>query len=335
PVLTEYGYHIIKRLAARPVVTDSSNREYLNELEQLVQNDSRMELSKKVFFQKVLQTINYKKGKYNADQLWAYSDSTLQNKPVPKMTPITPMMPVFSFAKQNVTVNDWLAFRRSVGNVDRITSGRSAEQLMDYYLELAAMEYYRNHLEEYNADFAFQVKEFKDGNLLFEVMQRKVWDKASSDSVGLKKFFNANKNKYWWENSATAILFTAMHDSIAKDVRSKIEKDYKGWRALMESYEGNVIADSGRFEIAQLPLTSTGGISPGTITAFTKNESDSTVTFAYIIKLFPQREPRSFEDARGYVINDYQQFLETAWIAELRKKYPVKLNEPVFRSMIK
>ena len=47
------------------------------------------------------------------------------------------------------------------------------------------------------------------------------------------------------------------------------------------------------------------------------------------------REPgqRNFEDARGMVISDYQQVLEDRWIAELRKKYAVKINEAVFQTI--
>lgn len=335
PILTEFGYHIIKKRGAVPVPTDKKDREYMSKLEEQVQNDSRMDLSKKAFMQNVLRTINYKKGTYNPEQLWVYTDSSLNDKPVPPKTTITPATPIFVFAKQTVTVKDWLAFRRSVGNIERITSGKSQQDLMDYYLELAALEYYRNHLEEYNKDFAFQLKEFKDGNLLFEVMQRKVWDKASADTTGLRKFYNANKSKYWWENSASAVIFTAMHDTIAQSLRTKLQQSMNGWRSIVDAYEGNVIADSGRFELSQLPIPAGAGISVGSLTPLTKNETDSSVTFAYIIKLFPQREPRSFEDARGYVINDYQLYLENAWIAELRKKYPVKANEAIFKSMVK
>jgi peptidyl-prolyl cis-trans isomerase SurA len=255
------------------------------------------------------------------------------NKPVPRNTTISPATVIFSFAKQKVTLRDWLAFRRSTGNADNINSGTSQQQLMDYYRDLVAAEYYRNHLEEYNKDFAFQVKEFKDGNLLFEVMQRKVWDKASTDSAGLKKYYNAHKDKYWWENSASAILLTAMHDTIAANLKTKIQSNYRDWRNIVDAYNGNVIADSGRFELSQLPASPGATLAAGSITPYLRNETDSSVTFAYIIKLFPQKEQRNFEDARGYVINDYQQYLETAWIAELRKKYPVVVNQTVFKSL--
>lgn len=333
PFLTEYGYHIIKRISATPVVADKNNRAYMEELERQVQDDSRMEVAKTAFNKKVLKTIGYKKGNYNADQLWAYTDSTVMNKPVPRNTTITPATVIFSFAKQQITVKDWLAFRRSTGNAEQISSGKSQQQLMDFYVDLAAAEYYRNHLEEYNKDFAFQVKEFKDGNLLFEVMQRKVWDKASTDSTGLKKYYNAHKDKYWWENSASAILLTAMHDTIATNLKTKVQNNYKEWRSIVDTYNGSVIADSGRFELSQLPASSNTTVTAGSITPYLRNETDSSVTFAYIIKLFPQREQRNFEDARGYVINDYQQYLESAWVAELRKKYPVVVNQAVFKTL--
>ena len=46
------------------------------------------------------------------------------------------------------------------------------------------------------------------------------------------------------------------------------------------------------------------------------------------------KKQRSFEEARGLVINDYQNFLEEKWIVQLKKKYPVKVNEKVFQSLL-
>lgn len=45
--------------------------------------------------------------------------------------------------------------------------------------------------------------------------------------------------------------------------------------------------------------------------------------------------PKRLDEARGYVIADYQTELEKQWITELRTKYPVKVNEPVLRSLYK
>ena len=69
------------------------------------------------------------------------------------------------------------------------------------------------------------------------------------------------------------------------------------------------------------------------ITAPVKNETDNSLTFAYIIRIYRERAPRSFEDARGFVINEYQNYLEEKWLETLKKKYPVKINEAVLGSM--
>jgi peptidyl-prolyl cis-trans isomerase SurA len=62
---------------------------------------------------------------------------------------------------------------------------------------------------------------------------------------------------------------------------------------------------------------------------------DKTVQFAYILRTHSDPSPRTFDEARGLVINDFQNELENKWIAELKKKYPVKVDEGVFRSLMK
>ena len=65
----------------------------------------------------------------------------------------------------------------------------------------------------------------------------------------------------------------------------------------------------------------------GFISEIYTNESDGTVSFVYIQKVHPDPTTMSFEEARISVINDYQTKLEEAWIMELKKKYPVTINQ--------
>ncbi|HUR11749.1 MAG TPA: hypothetical protein VM012_10295, partial [Flavitalea sp.] len=74
--------------------------------------------------------------------------------------------------------------------------------------------------------------------------------------------------------------------------------------------------------------------SEGLVTAPVKNETDNSLTFAYIVHMYPDRQKRSFDEARGFVMNDYQNYLEENWIVQLKKKYPVKVNETVFKSLV-
>jgi len=65
------------------------------------------------------------------------------------------------------------------------------------------------------------------------------------------------------------------------------------------------------------------------------NSGDNTTTFVKVLKMFPASQQRSFEEAKGLVINDYQLYLEEQWIQQLKKKYPVKVNEAAFQLLLK
>ena len=215
-----------------------------------------------------------------------------------------------------------------------MSSGKTYSELFDKFIETSAISYYREHLEDYNKDFAYQMSEFKEGNLLFEVMQRKIWDKASVDSAGLKEYYSAHKDKYRWAPGADAVLFTCSNQKAADNVKNKLQDNFSGWRKLIDSSDGSAQADSGRFEMAQLPVAEKK-LTPGQFTSYKNNPPDNTVTFAYIIKLYNERTARTYNEARGFVINDYQGFLEDSWITEIKQKYPVRINEAVLKSLVK
>jgi len=333
PFATTYGYHILKRIQLIPVATDKKNKTTWDNYYQQVSQNERMDVSKKILLKKVLQQTGYKKFPVDAKKLAMLTDSVLLNGARPPY--LKPSTPLFGFPKETITVLDWMNYLDAIRFVPNLKNGKSNEELMNQFVETTALEYYRDHLEAYNKEFAYQLKEFKEGNLLFEIMQRKIWDKASLDTIGLKKYYNEHKNKYWWEASADALIITCSNDSISEATKKKLQASPNDWRKIVEASDGAIQGDSGRFELGQLPVRERTAFSNGLITATYKSESDNSATFCYIIKLYNERQPRSFADARGFVINDYQAWLEDKWIVELKKKYPVIINETVFKSLPK
>ncbi len=335
PVLTNFGYHIIKRLS-RKQVPETNNKETFEAYKQKVMTDPRNEYSKKALLQKALVAQNFKRSSIDENNLLIYTDSFLQHRPLPNFAGINEKALLFSFSNKNVTVQDWLTYARSVKDQKRTVNNKTTKDFFDQYLQTVALENYRDHLEDYNKDFAYQLNEFKEGNLLFEIMQRKIWDKASADSVGLKNYYESHKDKYWWEASADAVLFTSGNEKAATDIKKKLSSaNINSWRKLIDSSAGAAQADSGRFELTQLPLPEEKSYVAGQFTSMNNNQNDNTSTFAYIVKVYHDRSPRNFNDARGFVINDYQAYLEDNWIAELKKKYPVKIDEAVLKSLVK
>ncbi|OQP65757.1 hypothetical protein A3860_14255 [Niastella vici] len=335
PVMSSFGYHIIKRLQHKPAVADTANAQLREEFKQRIVQSDRMQVSQKMLLKKVLQTTGFKKYPVNEQLLFIMADSVFANKHLPVFADLNAKTPLFSFTKKTITVKDFQANLEMIRNYENMRAGKTNQQLYDEFIEVSAFDYYRQHLEEYNKEFAYQLNEFKEGNLLFEIMQRKIWDPASTDSAGLKKYYTAHKDKYWWESSADAIIFTATNEKASEEYRNKVKENYKDWKKYIDLSGGHLQGDSGRFELGQIPVVDRTNFTEGLITANVRNETDNTVAFAYIVKLYPNREVRGFADARGFVINDYQLYLEEQWIAELKKKYPVKINEAVLKSLSK
>jgi peptidyl-prolyl cis-trans isomerase SurA len=333
PFATSFGYHIVKRLARTPV-PKSFDQETAAQLKQQVASDGRAEVSRQVLLHRIYQQTGMRRSDFSEPELWAFTDSAMRNMGLNSYHSLSTSSVLFSFPQQEYRVQQWLDYFRTVKGSGR---GRnlSDKALFEQFIGRTAMDYYRSHLEEYNKDFAFQLTEFKEGNLLFEVMQRKVWDKASTDSAGLHKYYDAHQNKYWWESSADALLFTCTNERTAQTLRTHIAANPNDWRKYTDSIGTTIQADSGRYEISQIPALEKASPSPNTLTPDVVNKGDNTISFAYILNVYQGRSPRNFRDARGFVINDYQTWLEDEWIAGLKKKYPVSVDEKVLASLPK
>ncbi len=222
---------------------------------------------------------------------------------------------------------------KSIRNSPEENSKNNYQELFKDFFQSAANEYYQKNLDDYNPGFAKQVKEFKEANLLFGIMEKNVWSKANTDTAGLIQYYNLHKSKYTWPPSADAIIVTCSNLNLAKELQQKLKDSLNSWRKITGNYGSDVVADSSRFELGQFAVAERTNFTPGLLTTPVKNTNEATYTFNYIINVYREPAPRTFDDSRGMVISDYQQVLEDNWIAGLKKKYPVIVNAAVFRSI--
>jgi peptidyl-prolyl cis-trans isomerase SurA len=188
-------------------------------------------------------------------------------------------------------------------------------------------------LETINEDFRYQIKEFTEGSLLFEVMEREIWSKAPTDSAGLINYYKAHKSNYKWQPSVSAIVFNCSDTATANEALKMMKQNPMRWKEYMDNMGGKALADSGRFEYAQLPIKQGTVLTAGLVTPVEVNVNDGSSSFCYIVKNFPDADQRTYDEAKGLVINDYQLLLEDKWINQLKKKYPVKVNEVVVKGL--
>jgi len=334
PFLTSMGWHIVQRISLSPLQTDINDPVVNDEWNAKVSNDSRITIAIAKMKEQLKQICGYKAVPYNEQQLWTLTDTMLKAKDYVTFFKANRAKPLFQLKAKSISIADWLQYAKSQRSILEINGKKDFKSLMKQFTDETVEQYYKDRMELMNEDFKFQVKEFTEGSLLFEIMERKIWSKAPADSVGLINYYNSNKSKYKWLPSAGAIIYNCSDTAVADEVlRMMKDNPTKRWKEVMDLMGGKALADSGRFENTQLPIKSYNDIKPGEFTPIITNTNDGSSSFCYIIKTFVGNDQRTYDEAKGLVINDYQLLLEEQWINQLKKKYPVKVNETVVKEM--
>ncbi|QQS30090.1 MAG: peptidylprolyl isomerase [Sphingobacteriales bacterium] len=346
PFKTKLGWHIVKLLEKKGV---PSYDELKDELKKRIERDNRSRVSQQYFVARLKKDYQFtemadektgvlyamakspslQKGQWKADSL---GNNIVLNKP----------LFTIAFPKENhprtYTVADFAAFAEK--NQFRARSRNTEEtagRLYNLYMEELLMSAEESVLETKYPEFARLLKEFRDGNLLYELMSKKVWNKAMEDTVGLRNFFNSNSNKYVWKERANAYIFTFTDTETAKELRAKTENATPEELAAMEmeAKSGKVQkfkVESGAYEKGQRAVLN--GIAWKKGISDMIDSPDGTHSFVVITEIMPAG-PKKLEESRGYVIADYQSKLEAEWVKELRTKYAVKINKDVQESLYK
>lgn len=187
------------------------------------------------------------------------------------------------------------------------------------------------HLEEKYADLRNLVREYHDGILLFDVSLREVWDKANKDTEGLAAYFKANKKNYTWDEPRyKGYMIYAKDEKVAKAAKQIIKTanadsvmSYINQRINVDSVQ-YVKVEKGLWVEGKNAAVDKYGFKNKTAEYTASEEFPVVVPVGKVIKA-----PQEYTDVRSQVTTDYQDHLEKQWVATLREKYPVVVNEEV------
>lgn len=333
PFATTYGYNIVKLESIIPVSKDPNDVMNYAWLQERIQQDGRLDRAKANLVNKWMNETKFKAVTVDYPALWAFSDSALfSDEGMPKnVKGITPATTLFEFEKQKITAGDWVQFLQRTQIME--TNPDQYTQIWNEFRKVSCSNYYRSHIEDFNPAIVGQMQEFNDANMLFAVMDKYIWSRAAEDSTGLKNYYETNRSKYTWQPGSAAIIVNAQDEKTITEIVAKMKANPEQWRSICESYGSTVQADSSRFEDGQYPVMQQVSKAKGFVTKPEINENNNAWTILMITDVFNNPGQRSFDEARGMVINDYQQVLEEKWVSELKKKYPVKINEAVLKAL--
>lgn len=202
------------------------------------------------------------------------------------------------------------------------------EEKYKAFLDSNLVQYQEENLENENEDFAHIVAEYRDGLLLFDLMETEIWNAAKSDSVGLNNFYQKNKSSYYWKERVDIRLASSSDKAVIKQVKKMLEQgdsDDAIKEALNTNEKVNVIFTTGILDKEHQAIPQNFEFKTGVSKVYTHND---TYIVALVNNLLPQ-EPKAYEEAKGQIISDYQIYKEQLWIEALGEKYPVVINDEV------
>src|SRR5690606_35510847 len=190
---------------------------------------------------------------------------------------------------------------------------------VDFYDEFETQqlkEYFKENLENENEEYAAILNEYRDGLLIFDVMDKSIWQKGKTDTIAVQEYFNRTQQDYQWKQRIDADIYAATTDIFAKQIQEMLTQGKTAdevKKVLNAENKVNVILTPGVFEIDQRELPENLEITQGVSKIYPSHNSFVVVNIKEIIA----PGPKSLEDVKGKVLTNYQNELETSWMQSL------------------
>ena len=187
-----------------------------------------------------------------------------------------------------------------------------------------------------NKELKFLVKEYHDGLLLYELCSTQIWEPAKKDTLGMEKYFKANVKDYAWDKPHfSGMVFYCKNKADLKKVKKilKSEKDDSKWIPLVRE---NFNQDSVMVRMDKRLFVLGENNNVDALIFKVKGADiiplENYPYVGYVGKKL-KKGPSKWTDVSTKVVQDYQKYCEDAYVAELRKKYPVVIFEEVLSTV--
>ncbi|MEN9369705.1 MAG: hypothetical protein RI952_570 [Bacteroidota bacterium] len=331
PFTTSYGWHIVKLLERKALPSFEAAKA---DIKAKISRDSRADVNKKSFIVKLKNEYKFSETTASLKKFYAKADSSLAVTAFKKQETVNPKDPIFTIGTTVYTVADYADFLSQYQfNMFKDNMPKSKKEAYDNFVNKTLLDYEENRLDQKYPEFKTLMEEYRDGILLFELTDQKVWSAAVKDTVGLERFFEQSKANYQWGDRLDASIYTCANESIANEVRKliknkKITEDSL-LRRINKSNPLNLSIKSDKFEKGENAIVDGLAWKKGVTDNITAN---NTVVFVKIRSKI-NAQTKALNEVRGTVTADYQNKLEKEWIAILKQKYPVQVDDSVFRTL--
>ena len=359
PFRTGFGWHLLQLVEKRGL---GSYDQMKVQLKNQVQQNQRSQISVDSLITKVKKQENYKLNQVALNYLIQSLDSNFMNgtfklEMLPKKfikkeknektkkEVVTEFdflqMELFNLANESYTVEDFAV--RLVNGKKKISGAKkeAVESKLNAWVNDLCVNYQNTHLEEKSVEFRDIYQEYREGILMFNRMQEKVWDKANNDSIGLVEYFKKHNKEYTWNDRFHVEAYYCVDEKMMKQVFKQVKKGIpadslkrmhtsNGRGRLDFDYRIGKYQSTDTFLFPQKKVLYNIFNTPEYRTAKNKVFKMGLVGNDYVVLKVREFLPaglKSLDETRGPVASKYQEELEVLWLNELAAKYPVDINQ--------
>lgn len=338
PLKSSYGWHIIKRIDKKDVGTFEDSKA---DLKAKIARDSRSQMSKEAVLDRIKKDYNFTEYKGAKENFYDIVDSTaLANSKWDIAAAANLNAPLFKIADKTFNQQDFAEYIANAQTKRKFQGAPAIIQvnrLYDEFVNVELLKYEESQLPTKYPDYKNLLQEYRDGILIFNLTEEKVWTKSMKDTTGLKAFYEDHKTDYRWDERLDVAIYTCKDAEVANTVRQLVKDKVMKGELTNDSLLKIVNANS------QLNLKIEEG-------KFLKGDKDELEKVKWEVGLSDNIDYKgqvvivnvkevvppgikTLKEARGLVANAYQDYLMEQWIKELKAKYPVTVYRDALKGL--
>jgi peptidyl-prolyl cis-trans isomerase SurA len=337
PFRTKVGWHVVKKYGNEPIASLDQER---SEIKRKLSKTARAQLSRKKVIEKLKKEYNFTTNEEALTKFYsAINKENLLKNAWNIEGELDLDVVVAEFKDQKIALKElsqWIQQRLRQPKTDADAFLKSSTAAL---FEDRIIKYEKAHLEDKYDDFAWLMKEYHDGILLFNITDSIVWKKAVKDTTGLQTYFENNRDKYQYPERMKADIIDVNPLTNKRKTAKIIKKAYGEKKLeelqnmLREYYNDTtltVIVDSGNFEKG---VNRYVGMTDWKTGLHFAEQNKNTGTFVYNHEVLPARH-KELNEIRGMATADYQNYLEAKWIDQLKEKYEIKVHKELLKKLL-
>jgi len=339
PFTTRFGWHILQVTEASGTKSFEENKA---DLRRRIEGDSRAQISRKALINRIKNEYGFslEEGAFNE-----FKGTLTPNFPRGAWTPEDSLKELYS--KTLFTFKEDASYSKSLQDLveyyqrmrpryPNLNSLQAADQVLENYVEKAMVDYEESKLPEKNPEYRYLLKEYRDGILLFTLMEQKVWKKAVEDTTGLENYYNNFRDQF----SANRTIDVREYRSTDEETINKV----KQLLALDASDQeiDSLVSKQSALQLSMRSMTYEEGEGDVDTELFEGGEGyiSSVIRTGEGFKILRVEAAypagiQPLDKVKSEAITKYQDYLEQEWLKDLGYKYPDTVNDEVFNSLFK